>query len=1361
MSILKEIKKYYLGLDIGTNSVGYAATGEDYCLLKFRGEPVWGVTVFDDAALAEERRINRTSRRRLDRRQQRVKLLQDIFAPDICKFDPNFFIRRIQSALFAEDTICGVQIFDGGIDEREYNRKYPTIHHLIVDLMNSDTLRDIRLVYLACAWLVANRGHFLSEASVNQVGDFRKPYEEFLCCFTQDYGCQTPWENSISYEVVQEIMQAQCGVNQKKVKFKATVFGGKNIAKKPEEEFPFSRDAIVSLFSGGKVSLADLFANEAYKELDSVALGMDEENFDRILAELGDDATLLRKMRAMYDCALLNITLQGKQSISEAKVAIYDQHRKDLAFLKYFIRKYCRQNYSEVFRNATKDNYVAYSGNDKSCKQADKVQHSNKEAFCDFVKKLVKNIQPTGEDQAKYADMMERLSLYTFLPKQKDPDNRVIPYQLYAYELDQILMHASKYLPMLRDADTDGITNADKIRAIFRFRIPYYVGPLNEKSPYAWLKRMPGKIYPWNFEKMVDLDETEENFKQRMTNTCTYLPGEGVLPYCSLLYSRFMVLNEINNLRINRQTISVQLKQEIYHELFEKIGKKVTKNAIIGFLKSHGHIEPDDEISGVDDTIKANLKSYHSFRQLLSAGTISEEQVEDIICHAAYSEDKSRMKRWLELHYPSLTEKDRKYILQLKLKEFGRLSKRFLTGIMGAEAGSNGEAMSIMDALWQTNDNLMQLLSSRYTFRDQIQNFTVDYYTEPSHKKTLVKRLDDMYVSNTVKRQIIRSLDICSDVVKAMGQKPERIFVEMARGSAEDLKGKRTKSRKQQLLDLYQHIEHEDVPRLLAELDDMGDEADNRLQNDKLFLYYLQLGKCMYTRQAIDLSQLLSGTYNIDHIYPRSRVQDDSILNNEVLCLSTANDKKADHYPVHHEIREKMQPFWNYLKENNLITEEKYRRLTRNTEFTDDELRQFINRQLVETRQSTKVVTQLLQERYPGAEIVYVKAGMVSGFRQEFKMLKCRSVNDLHHAKDAYLNIVIGNVYYEKFTRRWFDVHQDYSLKICPLFTNPVTSGGVTVWNGKDDLAKVRKVMGKNAAHVTQYAFCRHSGQNGGFFDQNPLKAQEGLIPLKEGKPTVKYGGYNGATGSFFTLVRFTQGKKKELMIFPVALMYSSKFISDDCFAAEHVAKVLKENGKEASNIEFPLGERILKVNTVLSMDGFLCCLTSGSMKDGRVGFLPLTPFVCRYETERYIKYLERVCEKKKFYPHYSISAKYDYVSAEENLKLYDLYMSKLQNSVFAKRPGVSVENLINKRAAFAKLPIDVQCTALLKIQMLFTRQPNGVDLSDLGLSKTAFRARRSMYLSGWKKDYADVRIVDMSASGLFESRSGNLLELL
>lgn len=42
MSRMKE--NYYVGLDIGTNSIGYAVTDEHFNLLKYKGEPMWAMS---------------------------------------------------------------------------------------------------------------------------------------------------------------------------------------------------------------------------------------------------------------------------------------------------------------------------------------------------------------------------------------------------------------------------------------------------------------------------------------------------------------------------------------------------------------------------------------------------------------------------------------------------------------------------------------------------------------------------------------------------------------------------------------------------------------------------------------------------------------------------------------------------------------------------------------------------------------------------------------------------------------------------------------------------------------------------------------------------------------------------------------------------------------------------------------------------------------------------------------------------------------------------------------------------------------------------------------------------------------------
>ena len=82
-----EHKDYFLGLDIGTSSVGWAVTDQNYNIIKKSGKALWGSRVFEAANTAKERRIFRVARRRLERRKQRIALLQEIFAEEINKVD--------------------------------------------------------------------------------------------------------------------------------------------------------------------------------------------------------------------------------------------------------------------------------------------------------------------------------------------------------------------------------------------------------------------------------------------------------------------------------------------------------------------------------------------------------------------------------------------------------------------------------------------------------------------------------------------------------------------------------------------------------------------------------------------------------------------------------------------------------------------------------------------------------------------------------------------------------------------------------------------------------------------------------------------------------------------------------------------------------------------------------------------------------------------------------------------------------------------------------------------------------------------------------------------------------------------------
>ncbi|MBQ2880888.1 MAG: type II CRISPR RNA-guided endonuclease Cas9, partial [Clostridia bacterium] len=1110
-------ENYYVGLDIGTDSVGYAVTDKEYNLCKFKGEPMWGVTLFDAAQLAVSRRTFRAARRRLDRRQQRVKLLMELFAVEISKIDENFFKRIKESYLYPEDEGQKVRLFGSYAEQKAYTARYPTIHHLIWELMNSNEPHDPRLVYIACAWLVAHRGHFLSEVdkqNIDAVTDFSSVWQKLVSHITRDEYA-LPWDNDVNISDIEDVLKKKLNITKKSKELISVLFKGKKPPKTSDETYEYNYELVVKLLCGGKDSLQKLFGKEEYSELEekSVALNMDDEKFATVLQSIDEsDAELLSALKAVYDWSVLVDVLKGKSTISEAKVKVYEQHAEDLKCLKYFVKKYIPQKYNDVFRSEKiNNNYPSYLGKNKTGNNDIKVKKSNsKEDFCKYINSIVKAINPENCDAEKYADMVSRLETNDFLPKQVDSDNRVIPYQLYWYELNKILENAKGYISFLNEVDSDGISGAEKILSVFEFRVPYYVGPLKEKSNPKlnhWMVRKvengvkaTGPIYPWNFEKMVDLDSSEDAFIRRMTNSCTYLPGEDVLPKNSLIYCAFEVLNEINNIKINGNEISVSIKQGIYNDLFMQFDK-VTPDRIKKYLEANGHMSKDDIMSGLDITVKSSLKPFRIFRNLVKNKLLSYADAENIISRATYSEDKQRFKKWLQREYPHLPENEVKYILGFKFKEFGRLSRKFLCGIEGAVNKDTGEYMSIIRSMWETNNNLMQLLSDRFEFTENIENFAREYFG--SKQKTLSERLDEMYVSNAVKRPIIRTFDILKDIVKVQKKAPEMIFIEMARGSTEDQKGKRTQTRLAQIEELYDKIDKEEVRELKKQLEEWGDTAHNKLQSDKLFLYFMQLGKCLYTKEKISLSSVLQGdgAYNIEHIYPRSFVKDDSIINNKILVDSKVNGEKSDKYPIDPAIQSDMKDFWAYLNKNNLISDEKYKRLIRTTHFTDEEKYEFINRQLVETTQSTKVVATLLKEIYPATEVVYVKAGTVSEFRQKFDLLKSRAVNDLHHAKDAYLNIVVGNVWYHKFNKKFYMKNADNNIKAEQLFTRTVKCGDAVIWKGAADKDRVVNIARKNTAHMTKYAFCR----KGGFFDQNPITAQSDLVQRKTGMPTEVY----------------------------------------------------------------------------------------------------------------------------------------------------------------------------------------------------------------------------------------------------------------
>ena len=981
---------YFLGLDMGTGSLGYSVTDSEYHVIKKHGKPLWGVRLFDSASTAEERRLFRTNRRRLDRRNWRIQILQELFAEEIVKVDAGFFHRMKESKYYPEDKrdiegkcpeLPYALFVDKNFTDKEFYKKFPTIYHLRKWLMETEETPDIRLVYLSIHHMMKHRGHFLLSGDIHQIKNFNNVFTMLVENIMQeelDWDLELSAENLIIFE--DTLKNKNLTRSTKKTRLLKTS-GAKTACEK----------SIMTLIAGGTVKLSDIFGKTELNESERPKISFADNGYDDYVADvaetLGEQFYIIESAKAVYDWAVLVDILGDNSSISEAKVKSYEKHKKDLIYLKKIVKKYLsKEEYNKIFidSEAKLCNYCAYIGMAK--KNGRKIPIEGKRCtqmeFYDFLKKNVLSHITDIKDK-EYLE--NELTCENFLPKQVNTGNGVIPYQIHLYELKRILNNLEDKILLVSKCK-------EKIIQLFEFRIPYYVGPLNNNQAeinkkFSWAVRKSNeKIYPWNFNEIIDTEASAEIFIRRMTNKCTYLVGEDVLPKDSLLYSKFMVLNELNNLKLDGISISLELKQKIYTDVFCKY-RKVTLKKLKNYLITQGITRREVDITGIDGDFKSSLTSDHDFKEKLTGINLNQKEKEEIILNIVlFGEDKKLLRQRISHRFPKLTVAQLKAVCSLSYKEWGRLSKCFLEELT-APVPETSEVWNIITALWESNDNLMQLLGRKYKFMEAVELFNTGKKKISLNYETI----QGLYVSPAVKRQIWQTLQVVKEIRKIMGENPKRVFVEMAR---EKVESKRTESRKKQLQELYKRCK-QDERELISQLNGIEEQ---KLRSDKLYLYYTQKGRCMYSGERIDIEELWDNTkYDIDHIYPQSKTMDDS-LNNRVLVKKEENAEKSDTYPLTQITRRRMQGFWKILLSEGFISEEKYKRLIRNEDFKDDELAGFIERQLVETRQSTKIVADILKQAFPKSEIVYVKAGTVSAFRKDFSLIKVREINDLHHA---------------------------------------------------------------------------------------------------------------------------------------------------------------------------------------------------------------------------------------------------------------------------------------------------------------------------------------------------------------------------
>lgn len=1194
-------KKYNIGLDIGTTSVGWAVVeSENQKIMRKGNKALWGVRLFEEATKAEGRRNFRSTRRRYDRRRERISLLQKEFEAEINKVDPNFF-KKMQESKYNKLDVSNKTIkisYEEKDKLKKYLKECPTIYHLRKKLIISDEQIDIRLVYLAIHHIIKYRGNFLYNSkgfNVNNLNIEEKLKGTFDTYFNHINNEYEDYSEILDIKKLSEALMLQSKKDAKEdiknVLNDAGIFDNKFI-----NEF-------IKMMLGNKFKINNLFALEdTDTKLEINFDGTDlEDKYEEIQSVIGEKIEILEIMKELYDTLFLKKLFKGSNetNISSLMVRKYNDHKEDLKFLKQILKS-DKKVYKEFFK--------------KDCIY--KKYITNKITYDEFIKKIddvISNIEIVDYSLSNeyITNIKSKMENGTFMPRITSTENGKYPYQLNEDELLKIIENQGKYYSFLLNKTED---NTYKIIKLLEFRIPYYVGPLvsNKQSKFAWMERniQNEKITPYNFDKIVNKELTAEKFIKRMIAHCTYLLSEPALPNNSISYNNFKVLNELKQIRVNGELLDIDLQHKIIEELFKKTTGTITEKKFKDYLLSNNEYPmhgSELNITGysADGAFANNMQSYVDFfgeNGIFKDTEYNEEDAENIIEWITIFDDKDILEQKTRDNYPELNNSKIKTILNKKYKGWGRLSSKLLNTKYYVDPSTNIKK-SILDLMYEEKENFMQILNNeKYNFDKMINEIN---NSKDKIEKLSYKVVEPLATSPANKRGIYQALKIVKELVNYIGYEPENIIIEMARSNEKKV---RKDNKKKYLESLYKKSSEqiENYNKLLKELN------EEEINSEKMFLYFIQEGKCLYSGKPLNIEDL--NEYEVDHIIPRTLIKDDSI-DNKALVYRECNQNKAASYVLPQEYRNKYNhEWWKHLRKIGLISAKKFHNLIRK-EYSDEDIEGFINRQLVETRQITKHVANILNTYYKDTKVIYLKAKLSHDYRDRYELFKFREINDYHHAHDAYLASVLGE-YKEKYLRRNvnFQVVKDLNYRllnsenkekikygyvinsldeqaydiITELSNKYVDSKtGEITFNAEKFNKKIENTLYRNDILISKKTEIR----TGEFYNQTKNSKGGKGVQLKKNMLTEFYGSYTSLNPSYAIMVKYIKKGKEYQKLVGIPIYITKQ--NDDSIKDQYIKNLLNIN--ESDNYKFI--SKPIPFYSKLNWDGQICYLVGASDK--------------------------------------------------------------------------------------------------------------------------------------------------------------------
>ncbi len=574
-----------------------------------------------------------------------------------------------------------------------------------------------------------------------------------------------------------------------------------------------------------------------------------------------------------------------------------------------------------------------------------------------------------------------------------DPDNQkvllnVFPTSAYEKEAKQIIATQKQFYP---EVLTDKFT--EEYCQILTRKRDYFVGPGNEKSRTDYgIYKTDGRTLDNLFEELIGHDKI--------------YPDELRASAASYTAQLFNVLNDLNNLRILSYEDG-KLTKEDKEKIIAEIKSNTTTINMLNVIKKVAGCSKDD-IKGfrVNEKDKPEISSMAVYRKvhkdLLKVGVdISDWPVEFIdrlsfilTLNTENGEIRKQLNKQLVPGFDFLDDDLVQLIINSKdsfeiktNNKWHRFSVKTMNKLIPEMLERPVEQMTLLNEMGLIKKDKKRFENNKY----------LPY-------KEIAKDIFNPVASKSVRE----ALKIVNAVLKKYGH-IDYLVVEMPRD-------KNLKEEQDNIEAFQKENKKAKNAAFEAFVKSVGSEqrvkealSKNRKLQMKMRLWYQQQEIDPYNGETIDATDLINNPdkFEIDHIIPQSISFDDSI-NNKTLCFASMNQVKGQKTPYEFMLEGHGQGYDKFkatVLDNKNFDRNKRKNYLFEENVSDIETRKrFLSRNLVDTRYSSRVVLNSLQdffhEKSADTKVTVIRGKFTSNMRKHWHIDKTRETFH-HHAIDA------------------------------------------------------------------------------------------------------------------------------------------------------------------------------------------------------------------------------------------------------------------------------------------------------------------------------------------------------------------------